>query len=270
MRARHLARLLNESELTGRNSEDLGLTLEDLMPGHGPSQESRLLGYYSAQGLELALERHGFLDRIRAKGFKQPTLVCDFNDPSRQSIKIFGDAERGELLLELVMHRERRAIPGFELLSVDWLLLQNPRERFGDQRPRLPGQQHPGLGLFEELVALLVVACERVGLAGILVTPSQFHLAVQWQRRLRFVEPRAGAHLRALRETLGGLPLAAASEALRAGRVVDRRSGEVCKYDAAPMVLPLSPELQAALDAEGYARGMDEVADEFLYALRPG
>ncbi|MBA3546568.1 MAG: histone deacetylase, partial [Nannocystis sp.] len=203
MRARHLARLLSESELTGRDSEDLGLTLEDLMPMHG-TQESRLLGYYSAQGLELALERHGLQGRMRAKGFKTPTLVCDFNDPSRQSVKIFGDAERSELLVELVVHRERRTIPGFELLSVDWLLLQNPREHFGEQRPRLPGQQHPGLGLFEELVALLVVACERVGLAGILVTPSQFHLAVQWQRRLRFIEAAAGARLRALRETLGG------------------------------------------------------------------
>jgi acetoin utilization deacetylase AcuC-like enzyme len=269
MRARHLARLLNESELTGRDGDDLGLTLEDLMPGLGPTHESRLLGYYSAQGLELALERHGFLDRLRAKGFKQPTLVCGFDDPTHQTVKVFGDAERKELLVELVVHRERRAIPGFELLSVDWLLLQNPRERFGDQRPRLPGQQHPGLGLFEELVALLVVACERVGLAGILVTPSQFHLAVQWQRRLRFIEASAGARLRALREALGALPLAGATEALRAGRLIDRRSGQPCVYEAAPMVLPLSPELQAALDAEGYARAMDEAADEYQYELRP-
>lgn len=269
MRARHLARLLSESELTGRDADDLGLTLEDLLPGHGPTQESRLLGYYSAQGLELALERHGFLDRLRAKGFKQPTLVCDFGDPGRQSVKVFGEPTRDELLLELVVHRERREVPGFELLAVDWLLLQNPRERFGDARPRLPGQQHPGLGLFEELVALLVVACERVGLAGIVVTPSQYHLAVQWQRRLRFVEPRAGARLRALREALGDLPLAAATEALRGGQVIDRRSGEPCVYEAAPMVLPLSPELQAALDAEGYARAMDAVADEYQYARRP-
>ena len=48
-----------------------------------------------------------------------------------------------------------------------------------------------------------------------------------------------------------------------------RRSGEVCKYDAAPMVLPLSPELVAALDAEGYSRAIDEIADEFQFALRP-
>ncbi|MBA3546718.1 MAG: hypothetical protein H0T76_09575, partial [Nannocystis sp.] len=54
-----------------------------------------------------------------------------------------------------------------------------------------------------------------------------------------------------------------------AGRVVDRRSGQACDYVAAPMVLPLSPELQAALDAEGYAHAMDELADEYQYELRP-
>lgn len=270
MRARHLARLLTEEELTGRAGDDLGLTMEDLLPGlQRGAQESRLLGYYSPQGLELALERHGYLGRLRSKGFKEPTLACDFDDPSRQSVTIYGDAARSERLLELVMHRERRLVPGFELLSVDWMLLQNPRERFSDARPRLPGQQHPGLGLFEELVALLVVACERVGLAGLVVTPSQYHLAVQWQRRLRHLDPRAGARLRAQREALSGLPLAATSEALRAGRVVDRRTGEPAAYEPAPMVLPLSPELQAALDSEGYARAMDEAADAFQFELRP-
>ena len=271
MRARHLARLLSEEELTGRVGDDLGLTLEDLMPGlQRGAQESRLLGYYSRQGLELALERHGYLDRLRAKGFKEPTLVCDFDDPSRQTLTIFGDAARSERLVELVLHRERRVVPGFELLAVDWMLLQNPRERFGDGRPRLSGQQHPGLGLFDELVALLVVACERVGLAGLVVTPSQYHLAVQWQRRLRFIDPRAGARLRALREALGGLSLAAASEALRAGRVVERRTGAPCTYEPAAMVLALSPELQAALDGEDYARAMDAAAGAFQYELRPG
>lgn len=268
MRARHLARLLHEDELTGRGNDGFGLTLEDVMPAY-VGQESRLLGYYSRQGLELALERHGFLDRLRGKGFKEPTLVCDFDDPSRQSIKIFADPTRTELLIELVVHRERRVIPGFELLAIDWLLLQNPRERFGDNRPQLPGQRFPGLALFAELVALLVVACERVGLAGLLVTPSQFHLALQWQRRLRFIDPRAGARLRALHEALGSLPLGGMTTALQAGRVVDRRTNAPVAYEPAPMVLPLSPELQAALDSEGYAKAMDEVADEYHYALLP-
>ena len=267
MRARHLARLLHEDDLTGRKSDDFGLTLEDVMPGY-IGQESRLLGYYSRQGLELALERHGFLDRLRGKGFKEPTLVCDFDDPSRQSIRIFGDPARSELLIELVVHRERRAVPGFELLAIDWLLLQNPREQFGERRLQLPGQRHPGLGLFDEQVALLVVACERVGLAGLLVTPSQFHLALQWQRRMRCIEPQGGARLRALREALGGLSLGEMTAALQAGRVVDA-AGKVVHYEPTPMVLPLSPELQAALDSEGYARAMDEVADDYRYTLRP-
>ena len=269
MRARHLARLLSHQELTGEEPSDLGLTLEDLVPTMGRSaQETRLLGYYSRQGLEFALERQGYLDRLRTKGFKHPTIVASFDDITRQSITIYGDPDHKDKLVELVLHRERRTIPGFELLAIDWMLLQNPREKFDDRRPKLPGQLHPGLGLFDELVALLIVACERVGLAGLLVTPSQYHLAVQWQRRLRFVDPRAGARVRAIREALGPTPLAEARDVLRSGRVVDRKTGAPVDYEPAPMVLPLSTELQAALATEAYSRAMDEVADEFQFELR--
>ena len=270
MRARHLSRLLSPQELTGEQPNDLGLTLEDLVPNMGRSaQETRLLGYYSRQGLEFALERQGYLGRLRSKGFKQPTLVTSFDDVSRQSITIYGDADRRDKLVELVLHRDRRAVPGFELLAINWMLLQNPRESFDERHPKLPGQEHPGLGLFDELVALLIVACERVGLAGLLVTPSQYHLAVQWQRRLRFVDPRAGARLRALREALGPTPLAEAGAVLRSGRVVDRTTGAPVDYEPAPMVLPLSPELQATLQMEAYPRAVDEVADQFQFELRP-
>jgi len=84
MRARHLAKLLREEELTGRSTNDLGLTLEDVMPGHG-SQESRLLGYYSRQGLELALERHGFLDRAARASRHRPSSVTSTTPAARRS-----------------------------------------------------------------------------------------------------------------------------------------------------------------------------------------
>jgi acetoin utilization deacetylase AcuC-like enzyme len=282
LRARHFAALLSHTELTGEaGTDDLGLTLEDLFPGLASATEPRLLGYYSRQGLELALERQGFLGRLRSKGFARPTCELDLADPGRQVVKIFGGPDRREVLVELVCHRDRRSIPGHELLSIDWLLLQNPRERFGAAprgeptaaaaaRPRLPGQDHPGLGLFDEMNALLIVACERVGLSGLVVTPSQYHLAVQWQKRLRFLDPRAGARLRAMREAMHGLGLADSARALAAGRLVDALSGEPCSYEPAPMVLPVSDELKAELDPEAYLRALDEAADRFRFVLRPG
>lgn len=276
MRARHYAKLLTPAELTGE-SDDLGLTLEDLVPAlAATAREPRLLGYYSRQGLELALERHGFLDRLRGKGFT-PTIELNLGDPQRQIVKIFGDPDKRELLVELVVRRDRRTIPGFELLAIDWLLLQNPRARFTPDRPPLPGQQHPGLGLFDEMIALLIIACERVGLAGLVVTPSQFHLAVQWQKRLRFLDPRAAARLRAMCEAIPGLPtrtcgpegLAHAARAIAEGRLVDARTGEPVRYEPAPMIYPISDELKAALDPETYHRAVDDAADEFRFALRP-
>ena len=63
------------------------------------------------------------------------------------------------------------------LLRIEWLLMQNPRARFTAQRPRLPGQKHPGLGLLADVIALLIVACDRLQLGGLLFVPAHYHTA---------------------------------------------------------------------------------------------
>jgi len=65
------------------------------------------------------------------------------------------------------------------------------------------------------------------------------------------------------------MSLSAMTGAVQARRVIDRRTGQPIEYQPAPMVLPLSPELQAALDSEGYSQAMDAAADEFELELQP-
>ncbi len=45
----------------------------------------------------------------------------------------------------LAARGDRRA-GGFRVVSIEWLLMQNPRASFSLDRRRLPGQEHPGLG----------------------------------------------------------------------------------------------------------------------------
>jgi hypothetical protein len=244
------------------------LTLEDVMPGHG-SQESRLLGYYSRQGLELALERHGFLDRLRGKGFKAPTLVCDFDDPSRQTITIFSDAVRSERLVELVLHRERRVVPASSCCRSTGCSCRTRARASATAARACPASNYPGS------------ACSRSWSLCWWSPASASVWPACWSRRRSSTSrcsgsgdsalshPRDGARLRALREALGGMSLSAMTDALQARRVIDRRTGEPVEYQPAPMVLPLSPELQAALDSEGYTQAMDAAADELQFERRP-
>ncbi len=276
MRYRHLAKVMTLAELTGEDPDEdddnWGITADDILPGLGPQPgPRRFLGFYAPSGLELALERYGLLDRLRAKGYPRPTPVFDTSDRETHTMRIYGDADREQLLIEVRVRRDRQTIPGFEFLFVEWLLLQHPAGRFTRARPRLPGQEHPGLGLFFEVVGLLILICERLKLDGLAVVPSQYHLAVHWRRRMRYVDPRAAAHFDALQTALSGLDLGEASRALAEGRVWDERAGEPATYCPAPMILPHTPRLRRHLDAaaEGFERQRARALEALALGLRP-
>lgn len=253
-RYRYLVRLFEPAELTGGSaSNEFGITEEDLfLPSWGMMKETRFLGYFSRHGVELVLERSGFLDRLRDLGYSHPTLDFQLSEAAGQTVRIYAEPEKKQVLTELRVQRDRRSLPGMELLSIEWLLLQNPRLDFQPGRGRLPGQEHPGLGLLRDVVAMLVVACELTHLDGLIFVPSQFHIAAQWQGHLFFLDPETRARFAALRELFQDMPMSEASRAIAGGRVVDVASEEVFRWRPEPMILPVSEALeeQAAKLAE--------------------
>jgi acetoin utilization deacetylase AcuC-like enzyme len=259
-RYRAVARLLSPAELSGDEAAragtadtDWGLTEEDLFGSVGrETRESRLLGYYTAHGLELVLESSGLFDRLRDLGFEQPTLELDLAAADSHLLRIWGSPGRRELVAEVRLRRDRQSIAGFELLANEWLLLQNPRAAFTAERPALPGQRHPGLGMLRDVIALLVQVCHRLHLDGLTYTPSHYHLVSQSTKYLHFRHPRDAATFDALQEALVGLPLAEAARRIEAGEVVDARSGEPFRWQPMPMVLVVSDGLERWFEEQGY------------------
>jgi acetoin utilization deacetylase AcuC-like enzyme len=252
-RYRRLAAAAHARPPAEARAEVWGLTEEDLAAAFGGFQRpQRFLGAFSRQRLELLLERTGFLERLRARGFAQPTLDVEVGSPGGDTLRIWGDPERREPLMELRVAIDRRTLAGLAMLRLEWLLLQDPRARFRPDRPRLPGQRHPGLGLLQDVFALLIVACERLQLDGLVFVPSHFHLASQGRRWLRFVEPEHEGLVRALAAALAGVPLAEATHAVASGQVVDAASGEPFAWTPMPMVLPVSEALRERVTGEEY------------------
>ena len=254
-RYRYISRGLDPQELSGAGppgggqakhiADNFGLTEEDVfLPGWAGRKETRFLGFYTKHGLELVFERAGFLNRLRDLGFAHPTLALQLDDPGGQTLRIFGGPDRRELLVELRLRRDRRSLPGLELLSVEWLLLQNPRADFDDAgRARMPGQSHPGLGMLNDVAAMLQVACERLHLDGLVFVPSQFHVAAYGRGYMTFLDPDARARFEALLRLFRDFPLPEATRAVAEGRVVDDETGDVVKWRPSPMVLPVSEKL---------------------------
>ncbi|MEM1180975.1 MAG: histone deacetylase, partial [Acidobacteriota bacterium] len=215
-RYRHIARLFSSAELSGGGaSGNLGITDADLMlPGWQGLRETRLLGFYTKHAVELVFERAGMFDRLRDLGYETPTLELLLDDPAGHAMRLYGDPDREALLVEIRVRRDRRTLPEFELLSLEWLLMQNPREDFSPSRPRMPGQEHPGLGMLGDAFALLILVCERLHMDGLVFTPSGFHIAAYGSSYVRFVDPEHQAHFEAMAKALAGVPLP--------GELVDR------------------------------------------------
>ncbi len=255
-------------EGTGGAADDWGLTLDDILPaGSGLHRPTRFLGFFSRQGLELWLERSGVLERLRSRGFAEPTVEMELGNPAGDTLRIYGDSHRRELLIEARLRIDRREIPGLALLRIEWLLLQNPRLPFTPDRPRLPGQKHPGLGLLPDIFALLVVACERMQLDGLLFVPSHFHTASQGRKHLRFVHPEDEALMRAVEKALSGAGLAEATHAVASGRLIDARTGERFAWRPRPLVLPASEALREHLNESGYQKKVEEAAGSYEFRL---
>ena len=228
-----------------------GITAADLDEalGLGSSERARFLGYYTREGLEYGLFRYGILEQVYRLGYAAIRLSID-RDPNGERLRLFAQAAgREHLLAELVLQVQRS---GTELrfLYVHWLTLMNPLGGFSDDRPQLPGQETPGLGLVREALEVLAQMARRLGLDGVSFRPAWYHIAYTGRQDLHFVDPRRQGRFEAMLRDLGHLPLLAATKAVAAGQVL--LDGEPYTWEADEMVywLDRSRLDRAAIDRE--------------------
>ena len=215
--------------------EDLGETTTEMdgvaeQFGIATPRRRLLLGFYSAEGLEHALERYGILAQLRRIGYG-PFRVEVHDDGVGQSARLL-DAPSGQALIEAVF--ERREVAGAQMLYVHWLALRNPRSRFSDEHPQLPGQDVPGLGLAREMAELLARMAARLDLEGVAFRPSPYHLAFRGREVMRFVDPARQGRFEALVDLLKDVPLVEATRAVAEGRI--RLNGVPYRWETDEMV----------------------------------
>ena len=78
-----------------------------------------------------------------------------------------------------------------QMLVIEWLRLQNPRQSFGERMP-LPGQMHPGLGIGSEIDSVLVGLATDSHRDGILNLPEHWYNAYLYtksSRPYKFMNP---------------------------------------------------------------------------------
>jgi hypothetical protein len=226
-----IARSLNAGELS-RSGE---LSEEDVAEALGlrRPRQNLLLGFYTAAGLEHGLQRFGLFDQLQRLGYDNFRVAFDQADPGER-LRVYGESGGQEhVLVEAVLERKRLA--GVQVLYVHWLSLRNPRVQFSLLRPRLPGQEVPGLGLAREIGEMLGLMALRLGLAGVVYRPAHYHTAYPARHHFSFVDPAREGRFEALIRDLGPLSLLEATRAVEEGRVL--LNGQPYAWEPEEMVL---------------------------------
>jgi len=195
------------------------LTEQDLAEALGmrPKRQKLLLGFYTAAGMEFALQRFGVLDQLRRLGYDHFRVEFARQHPGER-LRVYGESDGKEVvLIELVL--ERRRIAGHPVLYVHWLSLMHPRAQFSLLRPRLPGQEVPGLGLARETGEMLALMALRLGLTGVVYRPAHYHTAFAGRHHFSFVDAARQGRFEALIRDLTPLSLLDSTRAVEGGRV---------------------------------------------------
>ena len=275
-----LRRLFGLPLLSGGEEDGAPAPLENelLFDLTGENPENRLFGRYGPGELRERLDASGLLAGLSERGYADPILRLSCADPTDQRICLYaGEETRDRLLLEarlqLASFHPRRPIgpftegASFRMLVIHWLVLSSPDGTFTVDRPRLPGQEKPGLGLLSQTIALLKAFSRELPVDGVLDVPDHFHTALFYSRAFRYLDPEAEGRFLAIARDLSGVPLALASDAIREGCLVDRATGAPMPWPAAEQVMAVRGPLRRFLSSPAYREARNRALADHRFVV---
>lgn len=230
------------------------------------------MGLYDEQQIMEKLEQVGIIDIIQQKGFRNILVSIDKQDSYTSRLYVnCGAIEENRRLIELIVREgvflpRQNFIPsydftgGLRILLVEWLCLQNPRAEFTPDKPRLPGQEHPGLGALKNMQEFLYKLAKHSGKDAIVDIPEYFHSAVIYSglysriysRAYSFFSPVDAGIMQAMQRDMTEMPLADISLAIASDCLVNAGTGEPAIWQPSEQIYPLSEKLKIYVEDDRY------------------
>ncbi len=228
-------------------------------PSMASRGSGRFLGVYSSDGMLKALQAHGLLDALAARGFAHVGVEFDLRDPFEHAVRLY-DGEPARRVGELVAARRRVDrlgpvdLPDVEVVEIRWLAIENPDA----EGASLPGQDRPGLGLGRAVIDMALAGAAHLGFAAVLATPAHYHLAWMYHPWFRPLDPADEGTLLALERATRPRSRREASWVIARGEVV--RDGDPWHWRGPTMCAPLDERLRAWMTSTDFARAAVDAA----------
>jgi hypothetical protein len=223
---------------------------------------SLFLGRYSMTEVKAVLGKRNFFKEAQKRGLWPLAFELDSSNYPVQRLQIFLEPKRPDRVIVDLKIREGRLAPkdylhlnpsffGYSFLIFEWLTIQDPRLGFSAQRPPLPGQEHPGLGLGKKVVDIFSYLARLGRQDGLLAFPAYFHNALLFSRYFNFLNPEKAAEIQAIKRAFPSIPFKhmAWIVYLNCLRYAD---GQGYEWRAEEQVCALDKTLRAYFDSKDY------------------
>ncbi len=245
------------------------------IPSRADSDECRalFLGMYDEAALRSRFASIGLFDLLAHKGYADVALLTHRDSSGVSRLQVYRETPLPDNLLIDARFSETLFTPfrafcedcdgngpcTFHVIVIEWVETRDPSAAFTKDRPQLPGQHAPGLGVLAILKKFVAVLAGEISRDGFMNVPDHIHSALMYSDAFMFVDPEREGYIRALRRDLKGVSLGDITWGFITGTVYDRASGASEKYRPAEQLYPFSGRLKRHYDSKLYAKGVEAV-----------
>jgi hypothetical protein len=210
------------------------------------------------------LESSGMMSALAQKGF--PAIIADFSKDGTgmHRLLLYADsAKKTNILAEIRLSEQPPVqlssvtpVPAgkkqVHLLQLEWICLENPTARLIKDRPLLPGQRRPGLGILSQALAFLTMLVDETGCDGLAITADHFHAAAMYSSHACFSDPHEEGILRAVLRDLAAYSLNDISWGFTTEAIKNKKTGETATFRPALQLLPVSKTIRRFFESRRY------------------
>ena len=273
-----------------RYLEDITLAVDSSLPKQQGDlfASDRFLGLYDERRLTGKLRKIGMMQILNRRGYRNLRIHMAKQDNYTSRLYVdsvdFPDGETRlvELIVREGVFRPKKSfIPGFDfqeglsMLLIEWLALQDPRASFSEDKPRLPGQQHPGVGGLKNMQELLYIFGRDLEKDAIIDIPEYYHAAVIYSRmyseiysrKYSFFSPVDAGMLEAVMRDFKDIPLAEVSFAVTFDCLLDARTGEQVRWKPSEQMYPISKKLHRYFEQKEYREILENTMNGLSFTM---
>ncbi|MBN1534992.1 MAG: hypothetical protein JXA20_20155 [Spirochaetes bacterium] len=243
------------------DSLDLGASLGNLPQIH---RQKIFLKRFTPDELMKIIRKVGLSDHLDSMGFHNCIIDVDQDESYINYLKLYySDKSPDNLLLDLRVS-ETKFTPKKELLEmgfenktydmvvIEWLSAQNPKSRFDQNKPQLPGQRRPGLGILKYCFDMMYIVAREVIKDGFMDIPDHMHGAIMYSKKFKFYNPVHEAILQAILRDLSDHSMLDISWGMLTDTVYDEKKGESQAYDPSEQIFYVSERLRRHFNSKAY------------------